>query len=121
MYISLMPVEQPSIVTKTVVLVTLVFIGIIISTIFVMTMAFNMKALTVMLCFYVVAYSTYTFFCQWIFRDKLKNDFRYQIGLYTTIFTMFLSLSLVVLAFIIKPQSVIPSSSSTPTSLWRYT
>ena len=86
---------------KTTIIITLVCLGVVLSSISVLVLNFNLKAFAVMFCVYVLAYTSYMFACLMIFRQKLKNDFRYDIGVYMSIFTMFFVVCLAILIMVL--------------------
>lgn len=111
-----MSASNPSVASRTAVIVTLIFIGILVATALIMSLALNMKAFAAMFGFFILTYTSYVFACLLIFRTKLKDDFRYQIALYSTIFCMFIAVSLFVLAFVFKSSYGVNSLLSTPSS-----
>lgn len=86
---------------RAVIITTLVCLGIVLSSLYVLVLNYNLKAFTVMFCVYVLAYAAYLLACLLIFKKKLTGDFRYEVALYVTIFTLFFVLCLAILTVVL--------------------
>lgn len=85
---------------RTVVIITLICLSILISILFVLMLNYNIKIFVIMFCLYTLTYATYIFAILIISRKKNQGDFRYEIALYTSFFTMFFVICLGVIAMV---------------------
>jgi len=74
---------------KTTIYITLVCIGVVLTTLFVMMLTYNVRVFVLLLILYLIAFSIYTFVFLMIKRNTLKDDIRYDIANYTSLFNIF--------------------------------
>ena len=85
---------------ETVVYITLVCIGVVLTTVFVMMMNYNVKIFNLILILYLLGFSIYIFVILMISKERNKGDLRYDVANYMSLFNIFFSTSMFILGII---------------------
>ena len=84
----------------TAIYISLICVGVFISTMFAMTLVYNKSAFIVMLALYMIGYSIYVFITLFTNRKKLDENTKYMIATYITFYNIFLMFAIFVLAIV---------------------
>lgn len=97
---------------RTAVYVSLVFLGIIISTLYMVMLSYNPSAFIILFALYILGYCSYLFVIMLIGRRKWENDLRFEVANYITLFNIFFAGAILMFAAYFKRQT--PSSPTYP-------
>ena len=86
--------------TMNVIYLSLLFVGIILTTLFVTALVYNMRAFVILLSVYMLAYSVYVLTTIYLERKKMKDTKRYSVTIYLTFYNIFVMISILTLAFV---------------------
>jgi hypothetical protein len=93
---------------KTAIYITLVFLGVLISTLYVMMLTYNVTAFIILFTLYILGYSCYMFIIMMMNKSKWQDDMRFEVGNYITLFNIFFASAILLLTMFFRK----PSSSS---------
>ena len=90
---------------ETVVYITLVCIGVVLTTVFVMMLNYNVRIFNLILILYLLGFSIYIFVILMISKDRNKGDLRYDVANYMSLFNIFFSTSMFILGIVYAMRS----------------
>lgn len=91
---------------KTAIYVSLVFMGVLISTLYVMMLTYNVTAFIVLFSLYILGYSIYLFIIMVLNKKTWENDLRFEVANYITLFNIFFTAAILLLTiFFRRPSS----------------
>lgn len=102
---------------KTAVYITLVSIGVVLTTLFVMMLSINVKIFILLIILYLIAFSIYNFVYLMMNKKLLDKDVRYDVAMYTSLFNIFFGASIFLLTIVLWVVGLKTSNSysfSTP-------
>ena len=85
---------------RTTVYITLVCIGVVLTTLFVMMLSLNMKVFILLLVLYMIGFSLYNFVYLLLNKKLLDKDVRYDVAMYMSLFNIFFGASLFLLTIV---------------------
>jgi len=99
---------------STAIYITLVCVGVVLTTVFVMMLMYNTRIFMLLLILYLIGYSIFIFVFLMLKKQQLKDDIRYDVGKYVSLFNMFFGASVFILTVVFMSRK---GGTSSPYSL----
>lgn len=85
---------------RTAIYITLVCIGVIITTLFVIMLSYNLRVFVLLLILYFIGFSIYMFVYLMINKSKLEDEVKYEVAKYSSLFNIFFGAAIFILGII---------------------
>lgn len=85
---------------STAVYITLVCIGVVVTTLFVIMLSYNVRVFMLLLILYFIGFSVYMFVYLMMNRSKVKQDIKYEVARYTSLFNIFFGAAIFILGIV---------------------
>jgi hypothetical protein len=97
---------------RTAVYITLICIGVVITTLFVIMLSYNLRVFMLLLILYFMSFSIYIFVYLMINKEKLDDEVKYEVAKYSSLFNIFFGAAIFILGIIFT--SKIPGYGAPP-------